>query len=233
MKIKRIIIGITLIALAASFTAGAFASDMVKEITAHINYGLTMKLNNADFNPSENDGAAIRPITYNGRTYLPVRALSEALGIAVDYDGATETVYLGDKEWTHYSTETFKTSFEGGTTKTSFTTDSALLFASGKTFKSGLVMQTDMVGSPGAKIALNNKYQTIRLEVTAELDSPATITIINTDSKTVYKSIDIRNGESAVIEADIAGAAEIKIGGDFGYLNNPSGKIVIGDIQFK
>lgn len=37
------------------------------------------------------------PFTYNGTTYLPVRAVAEAVGKDVTWDGATKTVYLGEK----------------------------------------------------------------------------------------------------------------------------------------
>lgn len=36
------------------------------------------------------------PFTYNGTTYLPVRAVAEAVGKDVTWDGATKTVYLGE-----------------------------------------------------------------------------------------------------------------------------------------
>lgn len=34
---------------------------------------------------------------YNGTTYLPIRAVSEALGHNVDYDGETNTAYIGSE----------------------------------------------------------------------------------------------------------------------------------------
>lgn len=38
------------------------------------------------------------PFTYEGATYLPVRAVAEAVGKDVSWDGATKTVYIGSKE---------------------------------------------------------------------------------------------------------------------------------------
>lgn len=37
------------------------------------------------------------PFTYNGTTYLPVRAVAEAVGKDVTWDGTTKAVYLGEK----------------------------------------------------------------------------------------------------------------------------------------
>lgn len=36
------------------------------------------------------------PFTYNGRTYVPLRYVSEALGENVEWDGKTGTVYIGE-----------------------------------------------------------------------------------------------------------------------------------------
>ncbi len=36
------------------------------------------------------------PFTYEGTTYLPIRAVAEAVGKDVTWDGATKTVYLGE-----------------------------------------------------------------------------------------------------------------------------------------
>ena len=36
------------------------------------------------------------PFTYEGTTYLPVRAVAEAVGKDVSWDGATKTVYIGE-----------------------------------------------------------------------------------------------------------------------------------------
>ncbi len=39
-------------------------------------------------------GAAVEPFVWNGTTYLPLRAAAAALGITVDWDGATSTISL-------------------------------------------------------------------------------------------------------------------------------------------
>lgn len=41
-------------------------------------------------------GKTIEPFIYNGTTYLPVRAVGEALGKEVDWDGKNQTVYVGE-----------------------------------------------------------------------------------------------------------------------------------------
>ena len=41
-------------------------------------------------------GKTIEPFTYNGTTYLPVRAVANLLGVDVKWDGDTNTIYLGE-----------------------------------------------------------------------------------------------------------------------------------------
>lgn len=73
------------------------ASSLLEKISAYINHGITIKVNGETFVAKEDDGRVVKPITYNGRTYLPVRFVGDAFGIDVDWDGNTQTVYLGEK----------------------------------------------------------------------------------------------------------------------------------------
>lgn len=43
------------------------------------------------------NGAVVYPIIKDGTTYLPVRAIAQAFGKTADWDGETNTVFLGDK----------------------------------------------------------------------------------------------------------------------------------------
>lgn len=52
--------------------------------------------------PRDTAGNVIEPFIYNGTTYLPIRAVGEATGKEVTWDGATSTVYLGKSSMTSY-----------------------------------------------------------------------------------------------------------------------------------
>ena len=41
------------------------------------------------------NGTVVYPISYNGTTYVPLRAVSNMMGLPVDWNGDTRTVYLG------------------------------------------------------------------------------------------------------------------------------------------
>lgn len=52
-------------------------------------------------------GKTIEPFTYNGTTYLPVRAVANLLGVNVKWDGDTNTIYLGEAKYFEQSKVTY------------------------------------------------------------------------------------------------------------------------------
>jgi len=79
-----------------AFTAGVVAAPAVQEITANLANDVKITLNGNAWTPKDADGSTMVPILYNGRTYLPVRAVGEALKVKVDWDANTRTVILGE-----------------------------------------------------------------------------------------------------------------------------------------
>jgi len=55
--------------------------------------GIRIMVNNQLFIPQDAEGNIIEPFIWNGVTYLPVRAVSEALGVDVRW--SNNTVYIG------------------------------------------------------------------------------------------------------------------------------------------
>ena len=109
MKTRKTFITLAIaLALVCGMVIGANAADTLKEISAYLNYGITIKYNGEVQNLTDAGGNRVYPITYNGTTYLPVRAVSNMLGIGVDWDGATQTVLLGKAESTVNLMETYK-----------------------------------------------------------------------------------------------------------------------------
>ena len=57
--------------------------------------GIKIFVDGQKINPKDVNGNKVEPFIYNGTTYLPVRAVADALGKAVYWDGPNYTVYLG------------------------------------------------------------------------------------------------------------------------------------------
>ena len=72
------------------------ASGTLQEIVANLNYGITIEYNDVDQVMKDANGNRVYPISYNGTTYLPVRAVADMLGVKVQWDGPTNHVLLGN-----------------------------------------------------------------------------------------------------------------------------------------
>lgn len=120
--------------------------------------------------PKDANGNTVEPFIYNGTTYLPVRAVGEAIGKTVTWDGATQSVYLGEKpgdeqylmevcppyESTHYNDYT--------------TSNGKSFIMSGKTYTNGFTL-SGRVGSMSwatesyAIINLDGKYNKLLFDM--------------------------------------------------------------------
>ncbi|NLJ71454.1 MAG: hypothetical protein GX333_00395 [Syntrophomonadaceae bacterium] len=91
---KRVVLLIAVAALLV-FAAGAIAGSNIEAIQANLAHDFKFVVDGEDFVPMDGD-AKLSAIVYNDRTYLPVRALGDAIGVKVDWDNDTRTVILGE-----------------------------------------------------------------------------------------------------------------------------------------
>jgi len=88
-----------------SFLAGVLTTILLLTLAApvwaavtkmiEVSTGVTIYVDDVQINPTDAQGHPVEPFIYKGTTYLPVRAVSEALQKPVQWDGATRSVYLG------------------------------------------------------------------------------------------------------------------------------------------
>ena len=86
MKKEFIVLGLL---ASAMFSCAVFASTGTQNISATYD-NIKIVVDGRTVN------ASAEPFIYNGVTYLPVRAVGEALGKEVSWDSSTNTIYLGD-----------------------------------------------------------------------------------------------------------------------------------------
>ena len=146
-------------------TSGVVLAKQIRE-TAELDYNnIKISLNGQEIQPKDANGNYVEPFTINGTTYLPVRAVGEAIGKTVSWDGETQSVYLGTKpgdnqylmevcppyDWEDY-----------GYTK--FTTENGKSFnMSGKKYTNGFMLSS--YTNTYALCNLNSKYSEMTLSM--------------------------------------------------------------------
>lgn len=105
--------------IGALFTGGAVFAKQISE-TADLFYNnIKLYVDGGEIVPKDANGNITEPFTMNGTTYLPVRAISNAFGKDVEWDGATQSIYIGKKDQTkpdNYLDKIQYNDFEKGTT---------------------------------------------------------------------------------------------------------------------
>ena len=91
MNRKKIFIYTLIFVLMFSLTS--FASNYSENVIRYYN-NIKIKLNGQELIPKDEKGNIVEPFVINGTTYLPVRAIGNALGLYVDWDTSSNTVLL-------------------------------------------------------------------------------------------------------------------------------------------
>ena len=76
-------------------TAALAAGVTYKTIQVLYN-DISLVVDGVPVTPKDANGVEVEPFVYNGTTYLPVRAVGEAINKQVTWDGNTKTVYIGE-----------------------------------------------------------------------------------------------------------------------------------------
>lgn len=98
---KKMLTGYVIGFLSAAVLAGGVACAVnTSTLYDVITSGIKIVVDGQKLNPTDANGTPVEPMIYNGTTYLPVRAVANALGKAVYWDGPNYTVYLGDMDGT-------------------------------------------------------------------------------------------------------------------------------------
>ncbi len=85
--------GVLVALLGVALVGSAAATIGQRTLTADYS-DIKVTLDGKQVDLKDATGAPVEPFTVNGTTYLPVRAVGEALGLSVDWDGETHTVVL-------------------------------------------------------------------------------------------------------------------------------------------
>ena len=95
-KMRYTFLGMLIMAILCGTVIPALAAQSNKQLDAYYN-DIKIVLDGAQITPTDVTGKVVEPFIVDGTTYLPVRAISEALGKNVTWDGNTSTVRIDEK----------------------------------------------------------------------------------------------------------------------------------------
>jgi len=95
-NLKGFITGAVLMFLLMTMANTVFAGQVNRTITA-LYRDIKITIDGQQINPKDASGNTVEPFIVDGTTYLPVRAIAEAVGYDVSWDDDTSTVILDKK----------------------------------------------------------------------------------------------------------------------------------------
>ncbi|SFF01146.1 Copper amine oxidase N-terminal domain-containing protein [Paenibacillus algorifonticola] len=200
-----VVLGTTIV---ASMATGAYGATKLQEIKAYLNKDIAFKVDGKPVQLRDGNNNTVVPISYKGTTYLPVRSISDALGVAVDYDSKTQMIQLGEKvEGVSISSSL--------TTNTYRTKDSSQTTYNGKDYKEAIFDNADSARSSSFILEPKKKYQKLYLQIAAVGQDLGKLTVKDTETDTILKATEINVADGLVtVEVDIGGANQLFVYAD-------------------
>lgn len=94
---KKLLVSITAVSLVFGVSSASFAASTLKKITAYQNAAIKVEVDGSSIDLSSSNGM-LYPIVYNGNSYVPAKAVAEALGATVKWNGSRQAVEITSGE---------------------------------------------------------------------------------------------------------------------------------------
>lgn len=199
----------------AAVTGAVFAYEgEIKEITAQINEQINVYID------GEQAGEEYTPIIYEGRAYMPIRAVSDKLGINIYWNEEQKSIELGaKKDATPIKASDYEDRFYS-----EFTSDKELLTLNGKGSDNGIIFRRDYgdfgdyeggyvnyaaIVKPGG--GYTKFGGTIRMENNTNAEKVLFKFYENYVEDRLIKEIEVKRGEDVQFEIDISGVDKLFI----------------------
>lgn len=201
-NLKSFVLGVLATVMVLGLVLPASASVGSKSVELYYN-NIKIRLNGQEIVARDANGNAVEPFIIDGTTYLPVRGVASALGLNVSWDGATQTVILGDDPQNNQPAAWLNDldTFEGSISKRTVTNqqyDSLSTANNGDTYERYL----GFTQSDGISYLLNGQYT--RLTGTFYLSSNSKDVedvrriLIYSDDNLIYTSPEVSKGARPV-----------------------------------
>ncbi|MGG1657974.1 hypothetical protein [Brevibacillus sp. NRS-1366] len=187
MKLKAVKIFLFIGAILVSSFGSAYAAANMEPINAFFNRGVSFVVKGELWQPKDPNGKPLAAIYYQGTNYLPARALAEALKVPIEFDPASQKIYIGGRP--AEKTPLFAMPLEIDNIYVTTTKDSKETLVNGKQFKQ--VLKIDQYGDIYFK--LDRKYK--RLVLDAAVISPGEHEV----EFSLYNAVDIAGNTAETV----------------------------------
>jgi hypothetical protein len=219
-RMQGMVFGIFLTVLLLS-AVPALASAVTRNISVTYR-NIRLVVNGEHVTPRDGNGNIVEPFIFDGTTYLPIRAVGQALGQDVRWDGNTSTIYIGSggdgavvrHSWLDHMQHLNHQQSGSNANVTSWTPGSQS--TDGTTFDRGLRFRQDSLHSIGWQsidVALNSNYNmfTGTLVSGCSLEGTTQVKIYG-DERLLYTSPMISSGTIPVsFSVDVSNVLLLKI----------------------
>lgn len=224
-KIKYLVLGMIIMAVFSTMVVPAMAAMIQKQIT--VATGVNIYVDDVKLNPVDSSGKPVEAFIYNGTTYLPVRAVAEAVGKAVSWDGKTRSVYLGKHDSEEPAVMLYQLDyFDRGGYK-EFKTFDNVKDNLGNSYDIGFTASHSLYRQGWQTYYINGMYRKMKGRYVLNYESRDTKTEngfkVYGDGKLIYSSPVMTGGVHPIdFEIDLAGVLELRIEYiDYGSYGNP------------
>lgn len=228
-KAKYIIVSV-IATLIIMMSVPALAEVAQKNITVAYS-NIKLYVDGKQITAKDSAGNIVEPFTYNGTTYLPVRAVGEALGKNVSWDETTQTVYIGDggstvtttanSEWIPLSPNY---SVGWGT----FTRDPDLLNYGDGSFQNGIIHKPSNLGTGDYYLASISGLDFKKMKISIYSKNIDVTIQVHDKGNEIYKEINAPANKVVTAEFDIYNTPLVKLSSNNLIYNS----IIFGDVYF-
>ncbi len=145
-------------------TSGMVFAKQISETVELFYNNIKIYIDGGEIVPKDANGNIVEPFTMNGTTYLPVRAISNAFGKDVEWDGATQSIYIGKKDQTkpdNYLDKIQYKYYESGTDDSDnsiYKINGRITDFSGKEYTNGYMFKQRVFQPQKLDVPLNGQY---------------------------------------------------------------------------
>jgi hypothetical protein len=189
-------------------STGVYAASKLTAIQAYLNGEVSFLKDGVGWRPTDDKGNEVMPITYEGRTYLPLRVIANAFNIPVSYDEAKKTILLGktDGLTTLYGKQ-IKTSYDAS--EFFDIIDKKQLIFGGIQYNGAFAVTASSSEIYDMQIDFGQKYSTLHLMMVGKANLK--VKVYNGNKQQLSDEISLVEGEVKEVDIDLQGSQIAKI----------------------